>query len=84
MRRINLTRESRLLGTGRDPARIRFGGRSPFRVAGFQFGKGTDLTLKMHAFRKTPERSDLLNTIWNKDILPYGKNNENRITITDC
>lgn len=84
MRRINLTRESRLLGTGRDPARISFRGRSPFRIAGFQFGKGTDLTLKVPAFRLTPESSDLLNTVWSKDIQPYGKEQRDRITITDC
>lgn len=37
------------------------------RVAGSQSEKWTDLTLKMYAFLKTTERSDFLNTIWNKD-----------------
>lgn len=53
------------------------------RVAGSQFEKGTDLTLKMYAFLKTTERSDFLNTIWNKEILPSGKQQPDTITITD-
>lgn len=42
------------------------------RVAGSQIGKGTDLALKMYAFLKITERSDFLNAIWNKEILPSG------------
>lgn len=61
----------------------RFRDRSPLRAAGFRFGKGTDLTLKMHAFLKTTERSDLLSTIWNKEILPSGKKQLDTIIITD-
>ena len=33
---------------------------------------------------KTTERSDLLNTIWNKEILPSGKQQLDTITITNC
>lgn len=53
------------------------------RVAGSPIGKGTDLTLKMHVFLKTAERSDFLNAIWNKEILPSGKQQPDTITITD-
>lgn len=53
------------------------------RVAGSQIGKGTDLTLKMHVFLKTTERSDFLNAIWNKEILPSGKQQPDTITIAD-
>lgn len=53
------------------------------RVSGSQTGKGTDLTLKMYVFLKTTERSDFLNAIWNKEILPSGKQQPDTITITD-